>query len=77
MLISSVHINLVELWELDVEVGRAELVNLLNRTRSLFAKLVAGEVENLEAILGVFLIQRLQFLILWCESASGSGVHNQ
>ena len=57
MLVGSVHINLVELWELDVEVGRAERVNLLNRTRSLFAKLVTREVQNLEAVLGILLIE--------------------
>ena len=51
MLIGTVHLNLVELREVDVEVGRAELVNLLNGTRSLLSELVAGEVKNLEAIL--------------------------
>ena len=34
MLVGSVHLYLVELWKLDIEVGRAELVNLMNRTRS-------------------------------------------
>ena len=51
MLIGSIHIYLIELRELDIEVGRAELVNLLNSSRSLFAKNVAGEVQNLVAIL--------------------------
>ena len=59
------------------KVGRAERVNLLNRARCLLAKLVAREVENLETVLGILLIERFQFFVLWCESASGSGVHNQ
>ncbi len=56
MLVGSVHINLVELRELNVEVGRAELVNLLNGTRSLFAELIAREVQNLEAVLCILLV---------------------
>ena len=77
MLVGSVHINLIELRELNVEVGRAELVNLQNGTRSLFAKLVAGEVQNLEAVFSILIIERLQPFILWRESTSCRGVHNQ
>ena len=56
MLVGSIHLNLIELWKLDVEVGRAERVNLLNGTRSLFAKLVAREIENLKAVLSILLV---------------------
>ena len=69
MLVGSVHINLVELWELDIEVGRAELVNLLNRTRSLFAKLIAREVQNFEAVL--CLIE----LFLWLLATGAAPCH--
>ena len=68
MSIGAIHLDLVELRELDVEVGRAELMNFLNRSRSLLPKLVAGEVQNLQSLAAVFLIERLQFLVLRRES---------
>ena len=40
--VRTVHLNFVELWELDVEVSRAELVDFLNGAGCLFAELVAG-----------------------------------
>jgi len=55
--IVTVHVNLVKLWELNVEIGCAELVYLLDGTRSLFAELVAGEVENLQPLSMIFLIE--------------------
>ena len=77
MLIRSVHLDFVELRELDVEVGRTELMNLLNRARSLLSELVAREVQNLQPLATVFLLQCLQFLVLGCESAAGGGVHDE
>ena len=63
----SVHINLVELCELNVKVGRAELMNLLDSAGGLLSELVAGKVQNLETLAVVLLIQCLQFLVLRCE----------
>ena len=77
MLIGTIHLDLVKLRELDVEVGRAELVNFLNRARSLLSELVAGEVKNLQPLDAVLLIQGLQFLVLGRESAAGGGVHDK
>ena len=73
----SVYINLVELWEMDVEIGCAEAVNLLNSSRSLLTELITWEVKNLETLSVIFLLEWLQVFVLWCESASGSGIHNQ
>ena len=76
MLIGSIHINFVELRELDVKVGCAELVNLLNGARGLLSELVAGEIQNFEAVLCVLFIESLQLLVLWRESTSGGCVNN-
>ena len=77
VLVGSVHLDFVELWELDVKVGGAEFVNLLDASGGLCAELVAGEVENLEALGAIFLVERLQFLVLGCEAATGGGVDNE
>jgi len=77
MCVFAIHINLVELWKVDVEVGCAELVYLLNRTRSLLSELVTRKVENFEALSLIFLVERLQFLVLRRESASSSSIHYQ
>ena len=72
--ILAVHVNLVELREVDIEVGRAERVNLLNRAGRLLAELVAGDVEDLETLSMILLVERLQVLVLRRESASRGGV---
>ena len=77
MLVNSIHLYLIELWKLDIEVGRAELMNLPNSTRSLLSELVAGEIQDLKPFRLIFLIQCFQFLVLRCESTSRGGVHNQ
>ena len=56
MRILAIDINLVELRELDVEVGGTELVNLLNRPRRLLPELIAGEVKDLQTLAAVLLI---------------------
>ena len=77
MCVLAVHINLVELWEVDVEVGCAELVDLLNGARSLLSELVAREVKNLEALTVILLVEWFQVFVLRCEPASGGCVDNQ
>ena len=45
--------------------------------RSLLAKLVAWEVENLKTLSVVLLVQGFQLVVLWGEAALGGGVDNQ
>ena len=45
-------------------------MDALVRTRGLLAKLVAGEVEDLEALLMVLLVELLQLLILRSETTA-------
>ena len=52
-------------------------MDALVSARGLLAKLVAGEVENLETISMVLLVQGFQFVVLGCEAALGSGINNQ
>src|SRR3712207_4851001 len=53
--IVAIHLKFLELWELGAVVELAELVYALVGARSLVAKLIAGEVEDLES-LGVILL---------------------
>ena len=76
-LTGAVHVDFVKLRELDVEIGGAELMNLLNRAGSLLAELVAGEIEYFKAIGMVFLVECLQLIILVREATTGGCVHNQ
>ena len=77
MRVLTIHLNLVELWEVDIVVGCTELVNLLNSAWCLLAELVAGEIENLEALALILLIERFQVFILRRESAAGCRVYYQ
>ena len=43
----------------------------------LVAKLVAGEVENLESLGMILLIEALQVGILGCEASAGGGIDNE
>jgi len=71
--ILTVHVDLVELWELDVEVGGAELMDLLNGSRGLCTKLVTGEIEYFQTVTAIFLVKCLQLFVLRCESTTSSG----
>ena len=62
---------------MNIEVGCAELVNLLNGTWSLLPELVAGEVQNLESLTMIFLVQGLQVMVLRREAAASGGVDNK
>ena len=73
----AVDLDLLELWELGAVGELAERVDALVGARCLLAKLIAGEVENLEALGMVFLIEFLQFLILRGETAFGGCVDDE
>ena len=75
--IFTVHLYFLESWEFGAEVQLTELVDALVCTRSLLAKLVAGEVENLEALAAILLVKLLQFVILGSEATFGCCVDNQ
>ena len=77
MFACAIHLDLVELWKLDAEVGSAELLDFLNGARGLLAKLVAGEIKNLQAFGLVLLVQLFELFVLRGESATGSSVYNQ
>ena len=70
MLAGAVHLDLVILWEADVEVGSTELMYLLDGAGSLLAKLVAGKVQYLQSGSLVLLVESLQLLVLWREAAA-------
>ena len=77
MLVGTVYLDLIELWELDTEVGRTELFDFLNATWCLLAKLVAGEIENLQTCGLVLLVQLFEFFVLRGESTTGGGIHDE
>ena len=75
--VGTVDVDFVELRETDVEVGCTELVDFLYAAGCLLAELVAWEVEDFQAFGMVFLIDGLQFVVLWCEAAAGGGVDDE
>ena len=76
-LVLAIDIDFVELRELDSEVGGAELMDFGDGAGCLLTELVAGEVEDFETLVTVFLVERLQFLVLWGETTAGGGVDNE
>ena len=75
ILIFAIYLYFFELWKLGAKVKGAEVVNLLLGARSLVAKLVAREVQNLKTLVFIILIECLQFLLLWCKATTGSSIH--
>ena len=73
----AVDVRLVHLRERGVVMQGAELVHVVIRTRGLGTKLVAGDVQNLEALVMQLLIERLDRGIVRRESAAGGGVYHQ
>ena len=69
--------HLLKLGEGDTIVGRAETMDGLVVAWGLVAKLVAGEVENLESLGMILLIEALQVGVLRCEATAGGGVDNE
>lgn len=76
-LVLAVHFHLLVLGELGAVVLLAELHRLGIRFGRLAAELVAGEVEYIEAQIGVLFIQALKVGILRRESALAGCVHHQ
>ena len=68
--IVAVDLHLLEARELRAVGQLAEVVDALVRTRGLLAKLVSGEVKDLEALLMVLLVELLQLLILRSETTA-------
>ena len=75
--IVAVYLYLLEARELCSVVQFAEVVDALVGSRGLLAKLVAGEVENLEALAVILLIEFLQLFVLRGESTLSCCVDNQ
>ena len=63
--ILAVDLDLLETRELGAEVQLAELMDAFIGARSLLSELVAGEVENLEALAVILLVKGLQLVVLW------------
>ena len=75
--LGAVDVDFAELGELDVEVGGAELVYFGVAVRSLCAELVAWEVQNAEALRGIFLVEGFKLIVLWRETAPGGRIDYQ
>ena len=75
--IITVYLDLLEAGELCAEVQLTELMDALVSAGSLLSELVAGEVENLEALAVILLIEFLQLVVLWGESTLGCCIDNQ
>lgn len=69
--------NLGKHGETDTIVDEASLLYFLRSTGFLAAKLVAGEAEYFQPLVAVFLIKRLQTLVLGSESALAGSVDNE
>ena len=63
-LVRSVHFNLAEAGELGIITECAELLDLLIGTLCLRTKLIAGEIQYFQALVGVFVIERIEVVIL-------------
>ena len=66
--IVAVYLDLLEAREFCAKIELTELVNAVVGARSLLAKLVAGEVEDLEALSMILLVECLKLVILGGES---------
>ena len=53
----AIDVNLIELFELDVEIGRAEIMDFGISARGLLSKLVAWEIKDFEPLPVVFLVK--------------------
>ena len=73
----AVDLDLRELRERHAETRRAEARDLLVRTGSLMAELVAREVEDVQTTLVQGGVQRLELGVRRRETALRGGVHHQ
>ena len=73
----AVDVDLFELREFGAELQGAELVNLIVGFGRLAGELVAGEVENREALVLVGGVDALEVFVLRGEAAAGGGVDDE
>ena len=58
-------------------VRAAKAIDVCSVSRSLLAKLIAGEIQDFKSVFLIALIEFLQFLILRSEAAAGRCIDNQ
>ena len=58
-------------------VKAAKAIDFCSVSRSLLAKLIAGEIQDFKSVFLIALIEFLQFLILRSEAAAGRCIDNQ
>lgn len=75
--VGTVDINLLENGEGDSVIELAEGLNLILCARLLVGKLVAGEAEDDETLVGILLVELLEALVLGGEAALGGDVDNE
>ena len=75
--IVAIHLHLLEAGEVGTEGELAEFMDALVGARSLLTELVAGEIENLEAISVVLLVELLQLVVLGREATFRCRIDNQ
>ena len=71
------HLNLGELRERDAVTAGAKVVNLFLGAGCLLVKLIAGEIENLEAFASELIANNLQLFVLRGKTAARGSVHHQ
>jgi hypothetical protein len=74
--LATIYVAFAHTEETGAIMGCAESGYLLIGSRSLFAKLVAGEIQNLKSLSMIMLIHRLQCLILRGEATLCSRIDN-
>ena len=73
----AVDINLSKSRKGRSVVKAAKAVDFCSVSRSLLAKLIAGEIQDFKSVFLIALIEFLQFLILRSEAAAGRCIDNQ
>ena len=71
------NVDFGKLWEGDPIASGAERVDLLIAAGGLVRKLVAGEIQDFQAVLLMQLVKVLELIILGRETAAGGCVHDQ
>lgn len=77
MCIFPTHVDFSKLGKCNTKATGAEGMDFLIRSGCLIAKLIAGKIQNLQAMRLVFIIYFLQFRILRGKAAAGGGIHDQ
>lgn len=72
----AVNFYFVKARESGLVVEAAEVIDFLSAARGLALELVAGKVQDGEALVAVAVVEGLQALVLGREAATGGGVDN-